>query len=92
MCDQKRLRPACGYRQSGQSFRRLLEYSMTIKLPTEQHLDFLSLKGGCTAPHLSKCHIVGNHMSWLVLRFSRTRVKNLKKNLIVCGVEQVHEV
>ena len=36
---------------------------MSIKLLTEQHLKFLSLKGGCTG--LSKCHIVGNHM-WLI--------------------------
>ena len=25
-----------------------LEYSMTVKLLTEQHLEFLNLKGGCT--------------------------------------------
>ena len=47
----------------------LLAYSMSIKLLTQHHLEFLSLKGGCTARlslHLSKCHIVGNHMSWLI--------------------------
>ena len=36
---------------------------------TDQTLEFLSLKGGCTGSslslHLSKCHIVGNHMSQL---------------------------
>ena len=26
-----------------------LEYSMTVKLLTEQHLEFLSTKGGCTS-------------------------------------------
>ena len=26
----------------------MLEYSMTVKLLTEHHLDFLSLKEGCT--------------------------------------------
>ena len=27
---------------------RLIEYSMSVKLLTEHHLEFLSLKGGCT--------------------------------------------
>ena len=30
------------------SLRKSLEYSMTVKLTTEHHLEFLSLKGGCT--------------------------------------------
>ena len=41
---------------------------MTVKLLTEHHLEFLSLKEAAQARlslHLSKCHIVGNHMSWL---------------------------
>ena len=43
----------------------LVAYSMTVKLLTEQHLEFLSLKRGCTGClrlHLSKCHIVGNQV------------------------------
>ena len=48
MCDQQRLRPACAYAQSDQSLCYSLEYSMNIKLLTEQYLEFLSLKGGCT--------------------------------------------
>ena len=39
---------------------------MSVKLLTEHHFVFLSLKGGCKAHlslYLSKCHIVGNHMS-----------------------------
>ena len=39
---------------------------MSIKLLTEHRLEFLSLKRGCTEArlnlHMSKCHIVGNHM------------------------------
>ena len=38
---------------------------MSLKLLTEHDLDFLSLKEAARAPlslHLSKCHIVGNHM------------------------------
>ena len=43
---------------------------MTVynKLLTEQHLEFVSLKGGCTGSAQSihvKVHIVGNHMSLL---------------------------
>ena len=42
---------------------------MSVKLLTEHHLEFLSFKGGCigSSLHLSKCHIVGNHMSRLIL-------------------------
>ena len=45
---------------------------MVIKLLAEQHLEFLSLKGGYTGSsaqaglHFWKCHIVGNHMSRLI--------------------------
>ena len=40
------------------SFRLLLEYSMTNKLLTEQHLKFLSLKVGCTgSPESITCLI-----------------------------------
>ena len=41
---------------------------MIVKLLNEQHLEFLSLKGGCTGSSeslLVKCHIVGNHMPLL---------------------------
>ena len=44
---------------------------MIVKLLTEHHLEFLSLKGGYTGLSestllLSKYHIVGNHMTWLI--------------------------
>ena len=41
---------------------------MIAKLLTEHHLEFLSLNLGCRGSlslHLSKCHIVGNHMQRL---------------------------
>ena len=41
---------------------------MKIKLLTEHHVEFLSLKGAAQARqslHMSKCHIVGNLMHWL---------------------------
>ena len=54
--------------QSDQSHCKSLEYSMTVKLLTKQHLEFLSLKGGragwCEST-LVKIDIVGNHMTWL---------------------------
>ena len=39
---------------------------MTLKLLTEYDLEFLSFKGACLSLHMSKCHIVGNHMSRLI--------------------------
>ena len=67
MCDQQRLRPACAYAQSDQSLCLSLQHSMTVKLLTAYHLEFQSLKGGCTGssestlvkmPHCWKSHAV----------------------------------
>ena len=66
MCDQLSLRSACAYAQSDQSLCLSLEYSMSVKLLTEHHLEFLSLKGGYTGssesalvriPHCWKSHV-----------------------------------
>ena len=68
MCDQQSLRSACAYAQSDQSLCLSLDYSMSGKLLTDYRLEFLSYKGGCTGSaesNLSKCDIVGNHMSRL---------------------------
>ena len=74
MCDQQSLRSACKYAQSDQSLSKALcyslEYFMSVKLLTEQHLEFLSLKGGCTCSSestLVKYQIAGNLMSRLIL-------------------------
>ena len=40
--------------QSDQSLFLSLEYSMSVKLLTEHHLECLSLKGGCTGSSESK--------------------------------------
>ena len=45
MCDQQSHRSACAYAQSDPSLCLSLEYSMIVKLLTEHHLEFLSLKG-----------------------------------------------
>ena len=71
MCDQQSLRSACAYAQPDQSLCLSLEYSMIVKLLTEHHLEFLSLTGGCSGSAKSthvKCHIVGNHMYWLICK------------------------
>ena len=44
---------------------------MTDKLMTERYLECPSFKDATEARlslHLSKCHIVGNHMSWLIFK------------------------
>ena len=53
MCDQQSLRSAYTYVQSVQSLCLSLEYSMSDKLLTEHHLEFLSLKGGCKGSSMS---------------------------------------
>ena len=43
---------------------------MIVKLLTEHHLEFLSIKDAAeTRPslHMSKCHIVENLMHWLII-------------------------
>ena len=75
MCDQQRLRPDSAYAQSGQSLCQSLEYSMTVKLQIEHHLEFIGLKVGCTAssesklvnidtrPHCWKSHVAAHMIS-----------------------------
>ena len=46
MWDQQSPRSACAYAQSDQRPCKWLEYSIIANLPTEHHLEFLSLKGG----------------------------------------------
>ena len=49
---------ACAYAQTDQSLCLSLEYSMNVKLLTEQYLEFLSLKGGCRGSSESTCQAV----------------------------------
>ena len=78
MCDQQRLRSACTYAQSDQSLCLLLEYSMSVKLPTESLLEVLSLKGAAQARlslHLSNVKLleISCHGS-IISRFSMETV------------------
>ena len=66
---QSKAQTSCTYAQSDQSLCESLEYSMIVKLPTGKHLEFLSLKGGCTGssestlvkrPHCWKSHIAAH--------------------------------
>ena len=44
---------------------------MIVKLLTEHHFDFINLKEAAEAHlslHMSKCHIVGNFMQWLICK------------------------
>ena len=50
------------YAQSDQSLCYSLEYSMTVKLLTKHHLEFLSLKGNCTG--LSESTLVKIPYCW----------------------------
>ena len=80
MCDQQSLRPACAYAQSDQSLCLSLEYSMIVKLLTERHLEFLSLKGGCTGS--SESTLVKMSNCWK----SRALAQNFVINLSVLVV------
>ena len=62
----KSLSSACAHAQSDQSLYLSLDYSMSVKLLIEHHLEILSLKGGCRGssestpvnlPHCWKSHV-----------------------------------
>ena len=89
MCDKQSLRSACAYAQSEQSHCLSLEYSMTVKLLTEDYLEFLSLKGGCTGasestlvkmPHCWKSNVAA-HMDVSIKRESVHCVQQRHRSL-----------
>ena len=88
MCDQQSLRSACAFAQSDQSLCLSLEYSMGVKLLTEHHLQFLSLKGGSTCSSEST-HIKMPHC-WISRHGSISMLQVVW--LYVCGkcVQQLH--
>ena len=70
------LRLACAHAHSDQSLCLSLDYSTIVELLTDYHLEFLSLKGGCTGsseyarvkmPHCWKSHFVAH----MFMRLSR---------------------
>ena len=77
-CDQQSLRSACSYAQSDLSLCLSLDYSMSVKLLLEHHLELLSLKGGYTGssesthvkmPHCWKSHVAALCAYWPILNF-----------------------
>ena len=94
MCDQQGLRPACAYAQSDQSLCLSLEYSMTIKLLTEHHLEILNLTRSCTGsfestlvkmPHCWKSHVMAQFVFSLFYVSARLRVKSNTKIMVSLG-------
>ena len=80
MFDQQRIRPACLYAQSDQSLCYSLEYSMTVKLLTKHHLEFLSLTGGCTGSSESTHVRMPNCLkSYATDHFIYSRVSSISK-------------
>ena len=61
---------------------------MTVKLLTEHSFEFLSVEKGaaqaCLSLHLSKCHIVGSHMSQLRYRI----VNDVESRIVVTKEEE----
>ena len=70
MCDQQRLRPACAYAQSNQS-RIFYDCQATDRISCE-----VSNVKARRRLHISKCHIVGIHMSRLKCRL-KTSIGNI---------------
>ena len=96
MCDQQRLRSACAYAQSDQRLCLSLEYSLSVKLLTEHHLEFLSLKGGCrgstesTMIKMQHCwkthataHIVTCNASIYIMDYPKLLYQTRRKNSLV---------
>ena len=89
MCDQQSLRSACAYAQSDESLRLSPEYSMSVQLLTEHHLEFLSIKGGCTGSsestlvkmsHCGKSHVTAHILLQVVtlINQANTTVMGMK--------------
>ena len=83
MCDQQRLRPACAYAQSDPSVCLSLKYSLTVKLLTDYHLEFLSLKGGCTGS--SESQLVKMPHCWKSHATAQMQLRDSVKHFIVCN-------
>ena len=72
---------------------------MTVKLLTEQHLEFLSIKGGCTGssestfikmPHCWKPHVVAHKLNFIFKSVSQItlRLLSLITGLRYAGISQ----
>ena len=93
MCDQQKLRPACAYAQTDQSLCSSLEYSMNVERLTKQHVEFLSLKGGCTSssestlvkiPHCWKSRVAAQIGFKKKFSFPSCHAVNLQVRQLLC--------
>ena len=84
MCDQQSLISACAYAQSDQSLCQSLEYPMSVKPLTDYHLEFLSLKGGCTG--WSESTLVKMPLCWK----SRVTAYFYCRKIVTCWGNEVH--
>ena len=95
MCDQQSLRSACACAQSDQSLCQSLEYSIIVKLLTEHHLEFLSIKLGCRGssesthvkmPHCWKSHALAHFVAHIIYTCTPIRkcsiVRQLQNHMI----------
>ena len=92
MCDQQSLRSACTYAQSDQSLCLPSEYSMSVKLLSEHHFEFICLTGGCTGsyesthvkiPHCWKSHVVAHIVVFISM--ARTILNNVVVFISMAG-------
>ena len=66
---------------------------MIVKLLTEHHLEFLTLKGGCRGSSestLVKCQIVGNLMPRLIFKYLIVSSMLIREYWSPVGFEKVH--
>ena len=87
-CYHQRLRPACVYTQYDQSLCLSLEYSMSVTLLTEHHLEFRSLKGGCTGSskfiHVKMPHCWISHVKAIKSAIRMLDIIAFKKWMTAC--------
>ena len=92
---------ACAYAQSDQSLCWSLEYSLNCELLTKQHLEFLSLTGGCRGtsestlvkiPHCWKSHAMAQNLNCLFCRLFHYSFWAIKMLIITFTCESpVHD-
>ena len=94
MCDQQSLRSACAYAQYDQCLCSSLEYSMSVKLMTEHHLEFLSSKASCTGSSYST--LIKTSHCWKLHAMAHKVVRTIhtviKKLLIRIPCIKLHDI
>ena len=79
-------------RVSDQSLCKSLAYSTTVKILTEHIWSFKARQEAaqaCLSLHLSKCHIVGNHMSQLKCKGADSNGREWKEKVKLAYPNQI---